>query len=73
MTDELSGNRRVEIPASVDVRRPVLNDTAVRPRLDQLSGLVERVTFHNGESGFCVLRLKVKGEAVLVTLIGQAP
>ena len=51
----------------------VLNDTAVRPRLDQLSGLVERVTFHNGDSGFCVLRLKVKGERELVTVIGHTP
>ena len=41
--------------------------------LDQLSGLVERVTFHNADSGFCVLRLKVKGERDLVTLIGHAP
>jgi hypothetical protein len=48
----------------------VLNDTAVRTRLDQLSGLVERVTFHNGDSGFCVLRLKVKGER---EVIGHTP
>ena len=26
--------------------------------LDRLAGLVERVTFHNPENGFCVLRLK---------------
>ena len=51
----------------------VLNDPALRPRLDQLSGLVERVTFHNGDSGFCVLRLKVNGERELVTLIGHTP
>ena len=44
-----------------------------KPALDQLSGLVERVTFHNADSGFCVLRLKVKGERDLVTLIGHAP
>ncbi|MBK7002035.1 MAG: ATP-dependent RecD-like DNA helicase [Rhodoferax sp.] len=41
--------------------------------LDRLAGLVERVTFHNEENGFCVLRLKVKGERDLVTLIGHAP
>ncbi|MER2624171.1 MAG: ATP-dependent RecD-like DNA helicase [Accumulibacter sp.] len=41
--------------------------------LDRLSGLVERVTFHNAENGFCVLRLKVKGERDLITLIGHAP
>jgi hypothetical protein len=26
-----------------------------------LEGLVERVTFHNGENGFCVLRIKARG------------
>jgi len=41
--------------------------------LEQLSGLVERVTFHNADSGFCVLRLKVRGERDLVTLVGHAP
>ena len=46
---------------------------APRPELDRLAGLVERVTFHNGENGFCVLRLKVKGERELVTLIGHTP
>jgi len=32
---------------------------------------VERVTFHSEESGFCVLRLKVRGERDLVTVIGN--
>jgi hypothetical protein len=44
-----------------------------QPSLEQLSGLVERVTFHNADSGFCVLRLKVRGERDLVTLVGHAP
>jgi exodeoxyribonuclease V alpha subunit len=43
------------------------------PELDHLAGLVERVTFHNEENGFCVLRLKVKGERELITLIGHTP
>lgn len=34
---------------------------------------MERVTFHNGQNGFCVLRLKVKGEHDLVTLVGHTP
>ena len=42
-------------------------------RLDRLAGLVERVTFHNEQNGFCVLRLKVKGERELTTLIGHTP
>ncbi|GBQ27802.1 hypothetical protein AA0472_2504 [Acetobacter estunensis NRIC 0472] len=28
---------------------------------EALAGLVERVTFHNAENGFCVLRVKVEG------------
>ena len=29
-----------------------------------LAGTVERVTFHNADSGFCVLRIKARGRAV---------
>lgn len=37
-----------------------------------LAGLVERVTFHNAESGFCVLRLKARGHRDLITVVGHA-
>jgi exodeoxyribonuclease V alpha subunit len=37
-----------------------------------LAGLVERVTFHSQESGFCVLRLKARGHRDLVTTVGHA-
>ena len=37
-----------------------------------LAGLVERVTFHNAENGFCVLRTKARGHRDLVTVVGQA-
>src|SRR4051795_3602765 len=37
-----------------------------------LAGLVERVTFHNSENGFCVLRVKVRGQRDLVTVVGHA-
>ena len=37
-----------------------------------LAGLVERVTYHNGENGFCVLRIKARGHRDLVTVIGHA-
>jgi hypothetical protein len=37
-----------------------------------LAGPVERVTFHNDESGFCVLRIKARGHRELVTVIGHA-
>ena len=38
-----------------------------------LSGTVERVTFHSEDTGFSVLKVKVKGEADLVTVIGRIP
>jgi exodeoxyribonuclease V alpha subunit len=37
-----------------------------------LAGLVERVTFHNPENGFCVLRVKARGQRDLITVIGHA-
>src|SRR5271166_6298632 len=37
-----------------------------------LAGLVERVTYHNGENGFCVLRAKVRGHREVVTVVGHA-
>lgn len=39
---------------------------------EALAGLVERVTFHNPENGFCVLRLKARGHRDLVTVVGYA-
>ena len=37
-----------------------------------LAGLVERVTYHNDENGFCVLRIKARGHRDLVTVVGHA-
>ena len=37
-----------------------------------LAGLVDRVTFHNSESGFCVLRVKARGQRDPITVIGHA-
>ena len=37
-----------------------------------LAGLVERVTYHNAENGFCVLRVKGRSHRDLVTVIGHA-
>jgi exodeoxyribonuclease V alpha subunit len=33
-----------------------------------LAGLVDRVTFHNSETGFCVLRVKARGQRDLITV-----
>ena len=40
--------------------------------LEVLAGAVERVTFHNEDSGFCVLRVKARGHRELVTVVGHA-
>lgn len=40
---------------------------------DGLAGLIERVTFHSEETGFSVLRVKVKGRRDLVTVVGSLP
>jgi exodeoxyribonuclease V alpha subunit len=39
---------------------------------DHLTGTVERVTFHNEENGFSVLRVQVRGRRDLVTVVGHA-
>lgn len=39
---------------------------------ERVQGIIERVTFHSVESGFCVLRIKVKARRDLVTVIGKA-
>lgn len=46
--------------------------TTAEVPVERISGSVERVTFHSEESGFCVLRIKVKGKRELVTVIGSA-
>jgi len=48
-------------------------DTQTHPHLDHISGLVERVTFHNEESGFCVLRVNVRGHRDHTTVVGTLP
>ena len=46
---------------------------ASRPEQSEaLRGYIERVTFHGGETGFCVLRVKVRGHRDLVTVVGHA-
>ena len=46
-------------------------DNTAQPT-EVLAGSIERVTFHNGENGFCVLRVKVRGHRDLVTVVGHA-
>ena len=44
----------------------------IRSDREVLAGFVERVTYHNEENGFCVLRIKARGHRDLVTLVGHA-
>ena len=39
---------------------------------ETVAGLVERVTYHNADSGFCVLRAKARGHRDVVTVVGHA-
>ena len=49
-----------------------MNTQATASTLEVLAGLVDRVTFHNPETGFCVLRIKARGQRDLATVIGHA-
>src|ERR1700736_6752483 len=44
-----------------------------RPATEEISGVIERVTFHNEENGFCVLRVKTKGHREETTVVGSLP
>ena len=48
------------------------NESPHPPARELLSGIVERVTFHNEENGFSVLRVLVGGRRNLVTVVGHA-
>ena len=52
-----------------------MSDSSPQPRTpsDEIAGLVERVTFFNADSGFTVLRVKVRGQRELVTVLGSVP
>ena len=41
--------------------------------MEQLEGLVERVTFFNEQTGFAILRVTVRGQRDLVTVLGSLP
>src|SRR3954451_1739104 len=50
-------------PAQIERSTPV----------EALAGTIERVTFHNEENGFCVLKVQARGKRDLVTVVGHAP
>ena len=48
-----------------------MSRTAMVSSTEVLAGLVERVTFHNEENGFCVLLVKARGQRDLITVLGH--
>jgi exodeoxyribonuclease V alpha subunit len=65
----MPGPPQRQLPLQVSKPRRVVppEDAAVTT----LGGVVERVTFHNPDNGFCVLRLKVAGRRDLATVVGH--
>jgi exodeoxyribonuclease V alpha subunit len=47
------------------------NSTNPTPPLEDLQGVVERLTFHSQESGYTIARLKTPRERDLVTIVGN--
>jgi exodeoxyribonuclease V alpha subunit len=63
----------------IGARSDGTDDTAIsmRPQpqpstQEVLAGIVERVTYHNAENGFCVLRARARGHRDVVTVVGHA-
>jgi exodeoxyribonuclease V alpha subunit len=40
---------------------------------EQVTGVIERITHHSPESGYCVLRVAARGHRDVVTVVGQCP
>jgi ATP-dependent exoDNAse (exonuclease V) alpha subunit/very-short-patch-repair endonuclease len=38
---------------------------------EELSGVIERITFHNLDNGYCVLRVQARGHRDVVTVVGH--
>lgn len=47
-------------------------DLPARTMPEQIVGNVERVTFHNPENGYCVLRVKARGHRDPITVVGHS-
>jgi hypothetical protein len=64
-----------EIPVAVAKLNPHLTAAMPerRPATEEISGVIERVTFHNDDSGFFVLRVKTKGQREETTVVGSLP
>ena len=52
---------------------PVASETHPPAKPDVLRGVVERVTFHNDDTGYCILKVQPDKKRDLVTLMGKVP
>src|SRR5271170_4950382 len=71
----LPPNRRLEqngMRATGGSNAPTMKHPSDSSAQEVLAGLVERVTYHNAENGFCVLRAKARGHRDVVTVVGHA-
>jgi exodeoxyribonuclease V alpha subunit len=50
-----------------------MSDIHVHPPLEQLHGVVERITFHADVTGYTIARLKTSTHRELVTIVGSFP
>ena len=67
------GNATRDRPAAIG--KPARTSLRREPSSSErevVAGAVERVTFHNADNGFCVLRVKARGHRELVTVVGHA-
>jgi exodeoxyribonuclease V alpha subunit len=60
------------MPISAFILGAMVQSHTTSTPTEVLAGLVERVTFHNEENGFCVLRVKARGQRDLITVLGHA-
>ena len=58
--------------ATGDSAAPTMKHPSENQPQEVLAGFVERVTYHNAENGFCVLRAEARGHRDLVTVVGHA-
>src|SRR5271154_4862951 len=64
--------RRLEQKRTGNSVVPTMKHPPEKQPQEVLAGLIERVTYHNAENGFCVLRVKARSHRDLVTVVGHA-
>src|SRR5215831_3007396 len=57
-------------PESVNLEACLLTPGLCRMP-EQLTGVIERITFHNEDNGYCVLRVAARGHRDVVTVVGH--